>query len=805
MMKDQAEIVIIGGGVIGISIAYHLAQLGRRDVLLLERNHLTHGATWHAAGLVGQLRSKLNLTRMLQYSVELYDRLEAETGVAIDWRQVGSLRLASSAERWMEVRRTATTARSFGFELHLLNAREAQEKFPLITTDGIVGAAWIPSDGYVDPSGLTQALARGARAGDVRIEEGVTVTGFERNGRRITGVQTDHGLVRAETVVNAAGMWARGIGELAGVPLATCAVEHQYLVTEKIPGVTPVLPTLRDPDRLFYLKPEVGGLSLGGWEPDTVPFGEQGVPADFDRGLLNSNFDRFEQIATKAASRIPAFGEVGVRDLINGPIPMSADGEPVLGPAPELDNFFVACGFTAGIAAAGGAGRAMAAWIVDGDPGMDLWSFDARRFGRHHTGRRFLHRRGVESYGRYYAIHWPGEEMERARGARRSPLHALLARRGAAFGSKAGWERPNWFAPEGVEPRDRPSFTEPNWTPFVAAEHHAVRGRVALVDLTSFSKFEISGRGAAGYLQWLAANDLDRAPGAVTYTQLLNRRGGIEADVTITRLDEGTFYLVTGSGFAVRDLGWVTAHMPRDGSVRLRDVTSARAVINLCGPLSREVLAAVTDADLDNKTFPFMNAREIWIGYAPVLAIRVSYTGELGYELHVPSEYAAHVYETLREAGGDHGIADAGYRAIDTLRVEKRNLYWGVDITPDYTPWEAGLGFCVALDKGDFQGRDALIAARDAGRAQRLSIFTLDDDTTVHGGEALLCNGEVIGVTTSGNFGHTVGKPIVFAYLPTALANSKESDYEVESFCERYSATRHRRPLYDPDRRRILM
>ncbi|MFQ5772968.1 MAG: FAD-dependent oxidoreductase [Kiloniellaceae bacterium] len=801
-MIDGAEIVVIGGGAIGCSIAYHLAKLGKRDVVVLEKSGLTHGATWHAAGLVGQLRSKRNLTRMLQDSVRLYGELEAETGQATDWKPVGSLRLASSQERWREIKRTATTARSFGFELHLLSPKEALELFPLMTTGGVVGAAYIPTDGYIDPSSLTQALAKGARQGGVRFLEGVRVTGFTVKDRRVGKVATDHGAIRAEVVVNAAGMWARDIGALAGVRVPAAAVEHQYLVTEKVIDAPADMPTLRDPDKTFYLKPEVGGVALGGWEHNPPPFGEDGIPPDFERELLASNFDRFEPIATQAAERIPILGEVGIRDLINGPIPVSPDGEPVMGPAPELDNFFVACGFTAGIAACGGAGRAMAQWIVEGDPGMDLWAFDIRRFGPHHAGKRVLHERAVESYGRYYSIHWPVEEMRSARGGRRSPLYPILKERGAVFGSKFGWERPNWFAPAGVEPVDRPSFERPNWLEHVANEHRAVRERVALIDQSSFAKFEVSGPGACRFLQWLAANDLDKPPGAVTYTQLCNARGGIEADLTVTRLAEDRFYVVTGSGFAVRDANWIESHMPRDGSVVLRDVTSSNAVINVCGPRSRALLERVADGDVSNAGLPFMQARSLRIGYAPALALRLTYVGELGWELHVPSEYAAHVYELLWRAGREFDAANVGYRAIDSLRMEKGYLYWGADITPDTNPYEAGLGFCVRLDKGDFLGRGALARIKAEGPKQKLCCLTLERPVPAFGGEAILRGGKVLGVTTSGNYGTTVGKTIVFGYIPAEEAGHE--NYEVEVFCEAVPARRHARALYDANRARIL-
>ena len=798
----SAQVVIIGGGVIGCSIAYHLARMGRRDVVLLEKSGLTHGATWHAAGLIGQLRGKRNLTRMLQYSVELYGRLEAETGQATDWKPVGSLRIASRQERWREIRRTATTARSFGFELHLLGPKEAQELFPLMSTDGVVGAAYIPTDGYIDPSSLTQALAKGARAGGVKIHEGVRVTDIVVEGRRAAAVVTDHGTIRTEAVVNAAGMWAREIGAMAGVRVPAGAVEHQYMVTERVPGTSPQLPTFRDPDRLFYLKPDVNALAVGGWEPNSVPFGADGIPPGFGRELLPANFDRFERIALNAAERLPALNEVGVRDLINGPIPVSPDGEPIMGRAPELDNFFVACGFTAGIAAGGGAGRAMAEWIVEGAPSEDLWAFDIRRFGDHHTGKRYLAERCVESYGAYYKIHWPGEEAASGRGGRRSPLYGLLAGQGAVHGSKFGWERPNWFAAAGEAAEDRPSFERPNWFDAVAREHRAVRERVALIDVSSFAKHELRGAGAFAYLQWLAAGNLDKPPGSVTYTQLCNAKGGIEADLTITRLDEDRFYVVSGSGFGVRDGHWLARHLPRDGTVDLVETTSAHAVINLCGPRARQLLSRVADEDVSDAAFPFMQARRLRIGYAPVLALRLTYVGELGWELHVPTEYACHLYETLWRAGRDLDAANVGYRAIESLRVEKRYLYWSADITPDDTPYEAGLGFAVALGKGDFQGRDALARVKAEGPRRKLCTFTLERFAPVYGGEAILAGGRVLGVTTSGAFGHTVGKPIVLGYLP--IEETGHQSYEIEAFCETVPARRHERPLYDPDRARIL-
>ncbi len=801
-MSEQAEIVIIGGGAIGCSIAYHLAKLGKRDVLLLEQYALTHGSTWHAAGLVGQLRSKRNLTRMMQDSVALYGRLEAETGQATDWKPVGSIRVASSPERWQELKRSASTARSFDFEMHLLSAREAEARFPLMTTQGVEGAAFVPSDGYVDPSSLTQALAKGARAGGVRLREGVRVTDLVGRRGRVVEVVTTHGRIACESLVIAAGMWARQVAAMAGLALPAGAVEHQYMVTEKFEGVDPSLPTFRDPDNLFYLKPDVGALALGGWEADTLPFGSRGIPDGFQRSLLDANFDRFEQLAVKAAARLPILNEVGVRELINGPIPVSADGEPVMGRVPGFDNLYVACGFTAGIAAAGGAGKAMAAWIAEGDPGMDLWAFDIRRFSPHQASRQFLEERCVESYGAYYKMHWPGAEPSSARRQRLSPLYPMLEAMGAVYGSKAGWERPNWFARDDAEPVDRPAFERPNWFEAVGEEHRAVRERVGLIDLSSFAKFEIGGRGALQALQRIAANDLDRPAGSVIYSQLCNARGGIEADVTIVRLDEETFYLITGSGFAVRDAGWIQSQLPRDGDLRLRDVTSAWAVVHICGPNARDLLALVAEENVEGSAFPYYTARQITIGSARLRALRLSYTGELGYELHCPSETAPRVFGLLWQAGRDLGIANVGYRCLESLRLEKRHLYWSAELTPDTNPYEAGLGFCVALDKGDFLGRDALARVKAEGPRRKLCCFTLEAEVPLFGGEAILREGRVIGVTTSGGYGYTVGKPIVLGYLPVEEAGHR--DYEIEAFAETHPARRHDRPLYDPERKRAL-
>jgi 4-methylaminobutanoate oxidase (formaldehyde-forming) len=802
MATERARIVIVGGGVIGASIAYHLTRAGERDVLVLEKAQLTHGSTWHAAGLVGQLRSKKNLTRLMQNSVAVFDRLEAETGQTIDWRKSGSLRVASSPARMTEIRRSLTQAQGFGFDAFEVSPQVAQERFPWMSLDGIVGAAWIPSDGYIDPYSLTMAFAKGARDGGARFREGVLVNGFELDGLRVRKVLTNEGPIGCEIVVNAAGIWAKRIGEMAGVSLAAGAVEHQYVVTEKKIDVTRETPTFRDPDRIFYLKPDVKSFAIGGWEKGAPACWPEGVPFEWGRQLFPENMDRFEPILLGAAERLPVLNEVGIQTWINGAIPVSADGEPILGLAPELDNFYVACGFTAGIAASGGAGLAMAHWILDGDPGMDLWPFDVRRFAREQSNRRYLSLRSSEAYGSYYSIHWPGEEMESARGARLSPLYRSLLERDAVYGSKAGWERPLWFDTGAVPASETPSFEEkPGWFEAVGLEHRAVRERVALIDQSSFSKFEIEGPGALPALERIAANRIDRPIGACIYTQLCNEAGGIEADLTIMRLAADRFYLVTGSAFGVRDAGWVRRHLPRDGSVAIREVTSALAVINLVGPKSRDVLAAVTFDDVSNAAFPYLTVRDIEIGLGRARAARVGYVGELGWELHIPTEQALHVYETLRAAGAAHGIADVGYRAIETLRLEKGYVYWSSDVTPDTNPFEAGLGFAVALDKGDFIGRAALSAIKAKGPARRLVTLTVPGFAPLIGGEALLCDGRVSGTVTSAGYGYTVGKTIAFGYIPSEAATNAK--LEIVAFGKTYRAERAGRSVYDPTGARL--
>ncbi len=796
----HVHILIIGGGAIGTSLAYHLARDGARDVLLVEKAQLTHGCTWHAAGLVGQLRGKRNLTRLMQNSVAVFDRLEKETEQPISWKKVGSLRLAGSNDRWSEIRRAMTQAKSFGVECHSLSAAEAKQRFPYISTDGIAGAAFIPGDGYIDPYSLTMAYAKAARMNGAKIEEGACVEEIAIDGRRAVGAVTNAGNIACDILVNCAGLWAKRVGNMAGVALAAGIVEHQYFLTEKKLTFDAGLTTLRDPDKNFYLKPDTGAFAIGGWEDGSRGFHRGTPPLEFGRELLPPNMERLELFGLPAAERLPVLNEIGIQTVINGPIPVSADGEPIMGLAPELDNFYVACGFTAGIAASGGAGLAMANTILHGDAGMDLWPFDVRRFGRVQAQPRYLEDRAIEAYGAYYKIHWPGEETHAGRGLRRSPLHERLKRAGAVFGSKSGWERPNWFARNGVAAEDVASFEgKPNWFDHVAAEHRAIRERAALIDQTSFAKFEIVGKGTESALQRIAANDLAGPPGKAVYTQLCNDKGGIEADVTLIHAGPDRFYLVTGSGFGIRDSGWVARHLP--AGVAIRDITNQFATLNLCGPRARDILQAVGDDDISNAIFPFLACRRIGIGHADVLAVRIGYVGELGYELYVPQEFAAQVFETLWAAGEAHGIANAGYRAVDCCRMEKGYLYWSGDISPDYNPYEAGLGFCVALNKGNFIGREALAKIKAAPLARKLCSFTVDGFAPFHGGEAILRGGKLVGSTTSTGFGHTLGKTIAFGYLPAGLA--AETDFDIEAFGRSYRAARGPRCLYDAKMERL--
>jgi glycine cleavage system T protein len=776
-------------------------------VLVLDRGELTGGSTFHSAGLVGQLRSTIALTRINMASVELYRRLSDDTGVDPGWREVGSLRLASSKERWLELQRQVGWARTFGLPLSLISAREARELFPLMSAAGVEGAAYLPTDGRIDPASLAGALAAGARKRGVTIRTGVNVLGIEVERGRVAAVETEHGIVPCEVVVNAAGIWSHEVGRMVGLTVPVIPMAHQYLVTKPIDGVTRDIPTMRDPDRLVYFREEVGGLLMGGYERAPAPWGLDGIPRDFTHKLLAPDWERFGDLMEQAISRVPAIGRAEVITLINGPEAFTPDGEFVMGEAPDVRGFFVAAGFCAhGIAGAGGVGRVMAEWILDGRPSIDVWRMDLRRFGGHYADRGLARAQAVETYSTYYDIHYPGEERRAARGLKRSPVHPRVEALGAAFGEKAGWERPNWLEANAAESPRRwtpRGWSARHWSTAIEAEHRAARERAVLFDETSFSKLEVSGTGALDLLQRLADNDLDKPVGAVTYTQLLNDRGGIECDLTVTRLAPDRFMLVTGSAFGLHDLAWVRSHAAGTPAVAVEDVTDRYACLGLFGPRAREILAGVTRDDVSDAAFPYMSARRLTVGDAGVLALRVTYVGELGWELYTPTATGLALWDALWSAGAASGLRAGGYRAIDSLRLEKGYRYWSADVTPEHTPLEAGLGFCVRLDKGDFVGREALVRQKAEGLSRKLACLTLADPSViVLGGEPILDDGRTIGRVTSGGYGYTVGASIAYGYLPVASA-APGTPLAVELFGETVAAVVSREPLYDPRGQKI--
>jgi sarcosine dehydrogenase len=810
-LPTTAKIIVIGGGIIGCSTAYHLAKLGFTDTVLLERKKLTSGTTFHAAGLVGQLRTSANITQLLGYSVELYKTLEAETGLGTGWKMNGGLRLACNQERWTEVKRQATTAHSFGLDMQLLTPKEAQDLWPLMVIDDLVGAAFLPTDGQANPSDITQALAKGARMAGASLFEDTEVLDLEIDKGRIRAVITSQGRIECEKVVVCAGQWTRAFAARFGVNVPLVSVEHQYMITEAF-GVPSNLPTLRDPDRLTYYKEDVGGIVMGGYEPNPIAWAKDGIPKDFHYTLLNSNFDHFEQIMEQALGRVPALETVGIKQLLNGPESFTPDGNFILGEAPELKNFFVGAGFNAfGIASGGGAGMALAEWVAKGEPPYDLWPVDIRRFGRPHFDTDWVRTRTLEAYGKHYTMAWPFEEHSSGRPARTSPLYERLKAQGACFGEKLGWERPNWFADlaKGEEPKDVYTYGRQNWFHAVGREHKAVREAAVIFDQTSFAKFVLKGVDAEKALSWIAANDVARPVGALVYTQMLNDKGGIECDLTVARVADNEYYIVTGTGFATHDFDWINRTIPDGLHAELVDVTSAWSVLSLMGPKARDILEKVTRADVSNAGFPFGTVMTIGIAGCPVRALRITYVGELGYELHVPVEYATRVYDVLMAAGSDHGLVNAGYRAIESCRLEKAYRAWGSDIGPDHTPIEAGLSVAVKLKKDTpFKGRAALEKQLSGGVKKMLACFVVDDpDVVLLGRETIYRNGIRAGWLSSGGFGYTIGKSIGLGYVRHADGVTEDyvlsGDYELEVATERVKCSVHIKPVYDPGMARI--
>lgn len=798
-MRDRAQVVVIGGGVGGCSILYWLARLGCSDAVLLERADLTSGSTFHSAGLVGQLRGSLSLTRMMMSSVELYRTLGTEVELETGWREVGSLRLASSPERMEEISRQAGWAKTFGLPLELISAAEAQQLFPPMSTDGVLGAAYIPTDGYIDPSQLTFALAEGARRRGAEIHTNTRVTGIVVRNGQVTGVETDRGRIETEIVVNAGGMFAGEIGRLAGVNVPIVPMAHEYLITR--PSDLPLdMPTMRDPSLLVYFRPESGGLIMGGYEREPAPWSLDGIPPDFNGKLLEEDWPRFEPLLENAIRRVPSLEDMESVRLINGPEAFTPDNEFILGPS-DVDGFWVAAGFCAhGLAGAGGMGQLVAEWIEQGTPSLDVWEMDSRRFGAAYRSRAYTLARTVEVYSTYYDVRYPGHERQAGRPLRVSPTYEWLRELGAAFGEKSGWERANWYesnAAQGDESLRPRGWAGKHWSPAIGAEHRACRNTAALFDESSFAKIEVSGPEAAELLEFLCDNRVARDVGAITYTQMLNVRGGIECDFTVTRLAEDRFRIVTGTAFGQHDLAWIRSHVADERSVRVEDVTSRYACLGLWGPKARDILQP---ACVDALDFPYMQSRELAVGPVPCLALRVTYVGELGWELYCPTEYGLRLWDTIWEAGREHGLVPGGYKAIDSLRLEKGYRVWGADISPQENPYEARLGFAVKLDK-HFLGSTALEGAAEP--EQLLSCLVLDDPHSVAlGSEPVRVDGEMAGRVTSGGYGYTVERSIAYAYVPTQYATTGQP-VEVEIFGEWVPGVVADEPLFDPEGTRI--
>jgi len=769
-LPTQARAVVVGGGIAGVSTAYHLAKLGVSDVVLLEQGKLTCGTTWHAAGLVGQTRATRNATRMSRYGIDLYASLEQETGLATGWKQCGSLNVARTPERLVSMQRQMARARSFGIEFEFVSPAEAGRRVPILRTDDLAGAVWIPGDGKANPTDLAQSLAKGARMRGATIVEGIKVTGVDRAAGRVTGIRwrtaDDEGAIACEALVNCGGQWARAFGRLAGVNVPLYAAEHFYLVTKAIAGVTTDMPVIRDPDGYLYYKEEVGGLVMGGFEPQAKPWNVDPIPDGFEFQLLPEDWDHFEILMRNAIHRTPCLETAEVKLLLNGPESFTLDGNFILGEAPELAGYFVCAGFnSAGIANAGGAGKLVAEWIVNGGAPLDLWDVDTRRFAPFHANRRHLADRTVETLGLHYAMRWPREELETVRPLRRSPLYDRLKAKRAVFGSKMNWERANYFLPPGA---DQPPYTlgTPDWLPYVLDEQRACREDVVVFDQTSFSKFVLKGCGALAVLQRTCANEIDVPVGRMVYTGMLNARGGFESDLTIVRLGPDEFFIITGSAQTTRDFAWIERAIRADEHAALVDVTSAYSVISVMGPKAEALLGRVSPDDLTKAGMPFATTRMIDAGYARVRAARMSYVGGPGYELYVLTDQCVTLYDALWDCGAEFGLRDAGYYTIDALRIEAGRRAWGAELSPDETPWEAGLGYAVKMDKADaFVGREALQAQRDRGLTKRLVMFTFDDPAVFPwGGEPILMDGRNVGELTSTGYSRRHGRAVAMGY-----------------------------------------
>lgn len=807
----QANVVIIGGGIVGCSVAYHLTLRGCTDVVLLERKQLTSGTTWHAAGLVGQLRATHNLTRLAQYTTELYSTLERETGQATGFLQIGSLALASNGERMEELKRGASMARCFGLDVNILSPDEAHALWPLMLKDDLVGAIHLPRDGQTNPIDTTQALAKGARVRGTRILENVRVDDIVVENGKAVGVRTSSGDIKADIVVNCAGMWAHGLAAKAGATVPLHAAEHFYIVTDIIPDLPRYLPVLRDADACTYVKEDAGKLLVGWFEPKAKPWGMDGIPESFSFDSLPDDLEHIEPLLEAAARRVPALRNTGIQLFFNGPESFTPDNRYLLGETPEVRGLFVAAGFNSiGIQSAGGAGKVISDWIVDGYPPMDLWDVDVRRAMPFQRNRSYLKDRTVEALGLLYAMHWPFRQPETARGVRRSSLHDRLLARGACFGEVAGWERPNWYAPKGVKAAYGYTYGRQNWFDHSAAEHSATRQAVGLFDQSSFGKYVVEGPDAEAALNRICANDVAVPVGKIVYTQWLNECGGIEADLTITRETETRYLIVTAAATQTRDFAWLKRNIPSDARAIAIDITSAYAVVGIMGPNSRKLLTRLTDTDLSNNAFPFATSQIIDLAYARVRASRITYVGELGWELYIPTEFAQGVFERIWEAGNGLGVKLAGYHAMNSLRMEKAYRHWGHDITDEDSPLQSGLGFAVAWNKpAGFLGREALLRQKEGGVDRRLACFALEDPSKLlYHNEPIFRDGQLVGRITSGMYGHTVGASLGLGYVgEPAVKISPEfisaGRFEIEVAGERVSAKASLRPFYDPTNRRV--
>ncbi len=808
-MQDQARVVIIGSGIAGSSIAYHLTELGWRDIVVLEQGPLISGTTSHAPGLVGQLRSSVSLTKMLMYSVELYKKLRVDGKAG--YNEVGSLRLASSKERMEELKRQAGFAKGVGLEVELISAREAQSMFPMMSLAGVEGALFLPTDGSARAPILTEGLANAARQRGAIFYEHTPVTGIAVNNGRVQAVNTSRGHIITDIVVVAAGVWSPRIGRMAGVSIPLIPMQHQYAMTAPLSDLAGdvIVPNLRDPDKLVYFRQDGECMVLGGYERNPAALDVDAIPDGSNPTVLEYDPLRFESLLEAGMERVPALKGVQLTKQVNGLESFTPDGEFILGESPNVRGFWAACGFCAhGVSGSGGIGKMLAEWIVDGEPSLDLWHMDIHRFGAYTASRRYISTRTHEIYSTYYDIFYPAQERSSARKLRLSPVYSRLEELGASFGEKAGWERPNWFASNEPLAQDQ-GWPEPyGWasryySPAIGAEHQATRERVAIFDETSFSKFEVLGAGSAAFLQSITGNQMDQPPGTITYTQMPNKRGGIECDLTVTRLGSDRFQIITGTAFGIHDLSWIRSQMPTDGSVYVNDITSSRCCIGVWGPRARDLVQSVSENDFSNEAFPYLTAQQVTIGDIPALALRVTYVGELGWEIYAPMEYGLKLWDTLWEAGQPLGIVAAGYRAIEALRLEKGYRYWSSDIHSEYNPYEAGLGFAVKLNKGDFIGRAALESIKAQGVTRKLCCLTLDDPRAVAlGGEPLLDGERVLGRVTSGGYGYTVRQSIAYGYLPVQYA-TPGTQIEVPLFGARYLATIMKEPLFDPKNEKI--